>query len=114
VLGALGMYSVLAFIQRRRMPELGMRLALGASPRRLFGSVVVDAGRIVLLGLLGGVIGAIVLLRLMQAQLFGLGALPWSAIAIGTLVMAGTGLFAALLPAWKAATVSPVEAMRYE
>ena len=114
VLGALGMYSVLAFIQRRRMPELGMRLALGASPRRLFGSVVVDAGRIVLLGLLGGVIGAIVLLRLIQAQLFGLGALPWSAIAIGTLVMAGTGLFAALLPAWKAATVSPVEAMRYE
>ncbi|MEN1728731.1 MAG: ABC transporter permease [Pseudomonadota bacterium] len=114
LLGALGVYSVLAFVQRRRIPELGMRLALGASPLRLFGAVLADAGRIVGFGLLGGLIGSMILLKLMSAQLYGLGALPWLAITIGAATMAATALVASLIPAWKAATVSPIEALRYE
>lgn len=113
-LGAFGVYSVLAFVQRRRVRELGMRLALGASPSRLFVLVVAEGGRIVAFGLVGGALGALGMLRLMQSQLFGMGALPWAAVAVGALAMVLAAMAAAVLPAWRAARVDPVEALRYE
>lgn len=114
LLGALGVYSVLAFVQRRRVPELGVRLALGAAPSRLFGLMVAEGGRIVAFGLAGGVLGALGMLRLMQSQLFGMGGLPWAAMFAGAVIMIGAALGAALLPAWRAARINPVEALRYE
>lgn len=113
-LGAFGVYSVLAFVQRRRVRELGMRLALGASPSRLFGLVMTEGARILALGLAGGALGAVGLLRLLESQLFGMGALPWAAVASGGLAMVLAAIAAAALPAWRAARVNPVEALRHE
>lgn len=114
LLGALGVYSVLAFLQRRRVPELGVRLALGAAPSRLFRAVVGEGARIVAYGLAGGVLGAFALLRLMESQLYAVGALPWLAMIAGGLLMTVTALAAALLPALRAARINPVESLRCE
>ncbi len=114
LLGAFGVYSVLSFVQRRRMRELGMRLALGAAPSQLFALVMAEGVRIVLIGLAGGALGAMVMIRLMESQLFGMGSVPWAAIVSGGLMMIVVALGAALTPAWRAARANPVEALRHE
>lgn len=114
LLGALGVYSVLAFVHRRRVPELGVRLALGAEPARLFRLVVAEGARIVAYGLAGGVLGALALLRLMESQLYAVGGLPWAAMVAGALLMSIAALVAASIPAWRAARVDPMQALRYE
>ncbi|MEJ2218678.1 MAG: ABC transporter permease, partial [Gemmatimonadota bacterium] len=113
-LAALGLYGVLAYYVARRTHEIGVRMALGARARNVFGMVLSRGFALVGLGLLLGVAGALGASRLLQQFLFQV--TPQDAVTfVGVPVFfAVVALVACLLPAWRAWRVDPVEAFRAE
>jgi predicted permease len=114
VLAAIGLYGLLAFNVTQRQRELGLRLALGATPGALQRLVLGEVGRI---GLIGGVIGlaaALGLGRIAEAMLFGVSGYDPLALASAVTVMGIVVLAASYLPARRASNVAPMDALRYE
>ncbi len=114
LLAAFGVYAVAALRQQQRVSEFGLRLAVGASPRRLALHMLGDSARAVLTGIALGLCAAWAALRVLQAQLFGLEGGQAGVIGAGVLVMVLAALIAALLPALRAARVEPIRALRHE
>jgi predicted permease len=113
LLAVLGVYAVASLQQQRRIGEFGLRLAVGAPPRKLALAVLRDSLRASTLGVALGLGGAWLLLRLLQAQLFDLGAGDQPLLlAAGLCAMAAAALLAALLPALRAAQIDPLTALR--
>jgi len=113
-LALLGIYGVMSCTVSERVPELGVRLALGARPAAILWMVVRDGLRLAIPGLLVGTGVAIAVTRLAQALLFDVS--PTDPITFVT-VAAGVALVAALaccLPAWRASRVDPLSAIRVE
>jgi len=114
LLSVVGLYGVMAFVVTSRTPEIGIRMALGATRRAAVWLVIADAvamiaaGTAIALPLVWG------LSRLVEAQLFGVHAIDAPTIAVASLVLGGVALAAAMVPAWRAASVSPTEALRFE
>jgi ABC-type antimicrobial peptide transport system permease subunit len=105
---------VLAYNVARRTRELGLRLALGAEPRRLRLMVLKQVG---CMALIGGAIGlalAIGLGRVAEALLFGLSGYDLRVLLGASAVLSAVVLAASWLPAWRASHVAPMEALRYE
>jgi putative ABC transport system permease protein len=113
-LAAFGIYSVLSFHVTRRTHELGVRMALGAPRAHVVGLLLSMGGRLVLIGLVVGVLGSIAANRLLQSQLFGVGSTDPLAYAGVTLILAVVTLAACYLPARRAAAVDPIVALRQE
>jgi len=115
LLAVLGVYAVASLQQQRRIGEFGLRLAIGAPPRKLALAVLRDSFRASAVGVAVGLAGAWLLLRALQTQLFGLGAAdePWL-LVLGVCAMAAAALLAALLPALRAARIDPIIALRME
>jgi predicted permease len=113
-LACVGVYGVMAYSVASRTNEIGIRLALGALPRRVLGMVLREATWISLGGIAVGLVAALLLARLVKSMLYGLQpADPVSLIAGAGLLMA-VGLAASWLPARRAASVQPMEALRHE
>lgn len=113
-LAALGIYGVLAYFVSQRSRELGIRLALGATPGALFGMVVWQGMRPVAAGAVVGLAGAVALTTLMQSLLFGVAALDPPAYAVAALALATIALAACAVPALRATRVDPLVALRDE
>jgi predicted permease len=114
ILAAIGIYSVLSYSVRRRVREIGIRLALGASLRHVLRMVVFEGMRPALLGLTIGAVAALALARLMSSLIFGVKATdPLTFVAV-TVLLALVALFATVIPARRAARVDPMVALRYE
>jgi putative ABC transport system permease protein len=112
LLASLGLYGVLAYHVAQRTREIGVRIALGADPGRLLASVLSRSGVMVLPGLAIGLTAALTGTRLIAGLIYGVTPHdPWS-IAGATLSLAFVALAASALPAWRAARVDPVEALR--
>jgi predicted permease len=114
VLGALGIYGVLAYLVSQRTREIGVRIALGAQRQDVLGMVVGNGLRLAGLGVAIGFVGALAVTRLMQGVLFGVTSydpLTFAAVAIGLVAVAA---FASWLPAIRATRVDPLEALRAE
>ena len=114
VLAVLGLYGVLSHAVAQRAPELGVRLALGASPARVLGLVLGDGLRLTMGGIaLGGIFGVVVA-RAMSRLLFGIGAFDpvTFAGAVGLLLVVAS--LASFLPARRAAHVDPMVVLRSE
>jgi len=114
VLGALGIYGVLAYLVAQRTREIGVRLALGAQRRDVLAMVVGNGLRLATAGVAIGLLGAFLLTRLMQGVLYGVTAsdpLTFGAVAVALLVVAA---FASWLPALRATRVDPLVALRAE
>jgi predicted permease len=113
-LGALGIFGVLAYAVTQRRQEIGVRVAMGASPRAVLGLIV---GRGMLLagaGVVIGLVGAALLTRSMQSVLFGIESSdPWTFAQVAG-VLLGAALLASWLPARRALSIDPVTALRYE
>jgi putative ABC transport system permease protein len=114
LLSAVGLYGVMAFVVTQRRQEIGVRLALGATRADAVWLVVRDALIMTVLGIATAVPLAWVLRRLIEAQLFGVRAFDGPTIAIASTILALVALAGALIPAWRAASVSPTEALRLE
>ena len=113
-LGALGIFGVLAYAVNQRRQEIGVRVALGATPRTVLGLIV---GRGMLLagaGVLLGVIGARLLTTSMQAVLYDIQASDFWTFAQVVTVLLGAALLASWLPARRALQIDPVSALRYD
>jgi len=112
ILSAVGIFGLMAQVVVRRTPEIGVRLALGASPRNVLALVVRQGVGLAAAGTLVGICGALVLARGLQSLLFGVGAADPLSYAGAALVMALSVLLACALPAWRASRVDPTVALR--
>ncbi|MFN2563575.1 MAG: ABC transporter permease [Gemmatimonadaceae bacterium] len=114
VLASLGIYGVMSLAVAQRTRELGVRLALGANARDLLRMVVAQAMALVAVGALVGLGGAVLAARALRSLLYGVAPLDAWAYAGSAAVLALAALTATLVPALRAARVSPLEALRAE
>jgi putative ABC transport system permease protein len=111
---ATGVYGLLTYAVLRRTRELGIRMALGATRQKVVRLVLSRAAKLTATGLVLGVFGSIAVARLFASvfpESADAGALLFTAAAI---VVTATSLFAAFLPASRAAAIDPTEALRRE
>ena len=113
-LAALGVFGVLSYAVSQRSREIGLRLALGALPRDLLRMVLGQAVRLVAIGLAIGIPAALLLSRSLASLLFGLTPTDPATLAGVVLLLGAAALFAGALPAWRAARVDPLHALRIE
>jgi len=114
LLAAIGIYGVMAFSVAQRSHEIALRMALGSSRNRVVGLVVKEGVLLACIGLGIGLIGAYFVGRGMRTMLYGVGALDLSAFAAVGLILLLAALLACYLPARRAASVNPMEALRGE
>ena len=114
LLGVVGLYGVVAYSVGQRTREIGVRMALGAQRGSIYALVLREAARLTALGVAAGLLCSIATLSLMGKLLFQVNA--WDApTLVGVSVMLGAAaLLASYLPAHRAASVNPVEALRAE
>ena len=114
VLAAVGLYGVMAYTVEQRTSEIGVRMALGADRGRVVKMVLRGAFWQVGIGLAIGIPAAIAAGKLMTEQLFGVK--PWDPVmlAVAAVLLGLAGLLATVVPAWRAAGVEPIQALRNE
>jgi putative ABC transport system permease protein len=112
-LAAIGLYGVLAYQVSQRTREIGIRLALGSDPRRVFGLIVKEGMTLIVAGFVVGMTGAFAIRRTMAAELYGVG--PMNPLVLGSVaaVLAVVAFVACTLPARRAARISPVVALTW-
>lgn len=114
LLAGIGLYGVLAFTFAQRTRELGVRMALGADPARIRALVLAQVARMTAVGGVLGLAGAIALGWAAGSLLFGLQSHdPW-VLAGALLVLSAVAFTAGAVPAWRAARLDPLLALRYE
>ncbi len=112
LLAAVGLYGVMAYATRQRTPEIGVRLALGASPASILSMIVLRGLRLVAVGGVFGLAAALVAVRFVRGLLFGVeptDLVTWTAVVL-TLTL--VGLLACVVPARRAMRIDPVRALR--
>lgn len=114
LLAIAGIYGVLAGRVAERTREIGVRTALGATPRDIMGMVVGQGAKLALVGLALGLLGALALSRFLQSMLFGVGPHDPRTLAAVVLVLGAVTLVACMVPAIRALGVQPTEALRSE
>jgi putative ABC transport system permease protein len=114
LLAAVGVYGVVAYSVARRTPEIGVRMALGADAERTFTLVVTGAMKVIVVGVVLGVIGAAFAGRSLQSLLFGIPPLDALTFAASAVALLAIGAGAAAVPAVRAARIDPVAALREE
>jgi predicted permease len=112
LLAAIGLYGVMSYSVARRTGEIGLRSALGAQREDVVRLVLRDAMTLVLFGLVVGLPLAMALMRLLSAQLHGVGTADPGSIALAAGVLMASAIVASLLPALRASRVSPIVALR--
>ncbi|MEP6732709.1 MAG: ABC transporter permease [bacterium] len=112
LLGAIGIYGVMSHFVARRQRDWGIRIALGLSPVRVLSGVVGHSTSLVGVGIALGLIGFLVLARLLTSLIYGVGAADPLTIGASIAALLVTGVVAALLPALRASRTDPAVALR--
>jgi putative ABC transport system permease protein len=113
-IAAVGIYGVMAYVVARRTNEIGIRLALGAAPASIMGSILRESAVWLACGLAIGVISAFLLARLVRTLLFQVQPEEPFVYIVATAVLVFSGMAAAFVPARRAAHVDPLIALRSE
>lgn len=113
-LAAVGIYGIMAYQVASRRNEIGIRLALGAQPGQVRGMILRECTWLAVAGIAAGVAAALGATRLVQSMLYGIRADDPATFAAGVGLLLGVALAAAWIPAWRAARVQPMDALRHE
>ena len=111
-LAAIGVYGVMSFAVSQRTREIGIRVALGASARRVVGEVLRRGVWLAAIAAVIGALGAFLLGRLVASELYGVGPADPISFAAGVTVLFAASVLASWLPARRAARVDPMVALR--
>jgi macrolide transport system ATP-binding/permease protein len=114
ILASLGTYGVIAYMVAQRTSEIGIRMALGASPYDVLGLVIRHSMRLVVAGIVLGLIGALAVTRLMSTLLFGVSPNDPATFVAVSLALAAVAFLASWVPASRASRVDPLVALRQE
>jgi ABC-type antimicrobial peptide transport system permease subunit len=114
LLSVIGLYGVMSFVVARRTQEIGVRLVLGATRSAAVWLVISDAMVLIGAGIAIALPAAWALRRFFEAQLFGVRAFDGPTVALASGLLALVAFGAAWLPAWRAASVNPADALRFE
>ena len=114
LLAVIGLYGVIAFLVAQRTQEIGVRMALGAGRGDILRLVMGKSLRLIVGGTVVGLVTALVVSRVLSSLLFGIGSHDPVTFALVTLLLIAVALLATLVPARRAASVNPVEALRTE
>ena len=111
-LAAVGIFGLVSFAVTERTREIGVRIALGATRGNALGHIVRHISLLVLIGLAIGLTAALAVTRTLESELFGVIPTDPAVFAAVILVLAATALVASVIPAWRAATLDPLVALR--
>jgi macrolide transport system ATP-binding/permease protein len=114
ILASVGLYGVMSYFVARRTGEIGIRMALGATRSIVIGSVMRGALVQIAVGVAIGIPAALFAGHLMASQLYGVGAYDPYAFVVAALVLVICALIAGLIPARRAASIDPMQALRTE
>ena len=114
LLACLGVYGVLAYLTSCRVPEIGLRIALGATARQIMRLVLRQSLGMILLGMIAGLSATLVAARLLISTVEGMQPADPKTFVIAILVLAAAALFASYLPARRASRLDPTQALRQE
>jgi len=114
VLAMVGLYGTLSYNVARRRNEIGIRIALGAARGRVVQLVLAEVAGMVAVGLVVGAAVALASTRLVRSLLYGLSASDPTTMVVSVVLLAVIALVAGAFPAWRAARVDPITALREE
>jgi putative ABC transport system permease protein len=114
ILAAVGIYGLLSYSVTQRKQDIGIRLALGATPGNIYKLVLVQALRLVIVGLIIGLVLSLISTRLMASLLFGVSTTDPLIFILISLLLFFVALLASYFPARSATRIDPLTALRYE
>ena len=114
LISALGIYGLMSYSVTRRTQEIGIRMALGARRERILASFISAACRLLLMGLVLGIVGSVAATRLLGSILYGISGVGWAVGALPLLVLSVSVALAAYFPARRAGAMDPMQALRSE
>lgn len=111
VLAMVGIYGVVSYFVTQRATEIGLRMALGASPADVLRLLTLQGARPILLGIILGVVLASVVMRLLRTAVVGVSVSDPASLATAAGVLCAAGIMATLVPAWRATRGEPAQAI---
>lgn len=114
LLGVVGLYGVIAFSVSRRTREIGMRMALGAPRASVYRLILTEAGHLAAGGIVLGLFGSLIAANLLRSLLFNISSWDPATLFTVAALLGSATLLASYIPARRAASVNPVEALRAE
>ena len=114
ILAIVGLYGLTAYLTRQRTQEIGIRIAIGATGPQIIRLVLQDGSKLVILGVVGGLLATLGCTRIVSSLLFGVSAYdPLTLMSVAP-ILTGVALIACAIPAWRAAHVDPAITLRSE
>ena len=114
LLAMIGVYGVVSYLVGRRTHEIGVRIALGAQQRDILRIVLIEGGKMALVGIVIGLAASLVVTRFMATMLFGVSATDPLTFVVVAFILVSVTLLACWIPARRAIRVDPLVALRYE
>jgi ABC-type antimicrobial peptide transport system permease subunit len=114
LLAAVGLYGVLAYLVAQRTREIGVRLALGARRQNVLSLIIGQGMKLALMGVAIGAAGALALSRVIRNLLYGVTTTDPATFGIVFVLLIAVAFLACWWPAWRAARIEPMEALRCE
>lgn len=114
LLSTVGLYGVIAYSVSQRSREIGVRMALGAQRSTIHRLILTEAGRLAAYGIGAGILCSLAATTLIGSMLFGVHSWDFPTLTGVAIVLAGAALLASYVPAHRAASINPIEALRTE